>query len=71
MPKGLLTRKKADDLYFPLGGYSLLYGLRFADESLLSDTSFAQLRAEAKWLQQVGDDGRVIVRAAARRDGRR
>jgi translocation and assembly module TamA len=63
--EGLLTRKKSNDLYFPLSGYSLLYGVRLAAESLLSDTSLAQVRAEAKWLQQVGDDGRVILRAAA------
>jgi translocation and assembly module TamA len=61
--EGLLTRKKSDDLYFPLSGYQLLYGLRFAAESVLSETSFAQARAEAKWLRQVGDDGRVILRA--------
>ncbi|MGH8174793.1 MAG: autotransporter assembly complex protein TamA [Steroidobacter sp.] len=62
--EGLLTRRKADDLYFPVSGYSLLYGVRLASESLLSDTSFAQARAEAKWLRQIGEDGRVIVRAA-------
>lgn len=62
--EGLLTRKAADDRYFPTSGYSLLYGLRFAYESLLSDTSFTQARAEAKWLEQVGEDGRFIVRAA-------
>jgi translocation and assembly module TamA len=63
--EGLLTRKKSNDLYFPLSGYSLLYGVRLAAESLLSDTSLAQVRAEAKWLRQVGDNGRVILRAAA------
>jgi translocation and assembly module TamA len=62
--EGLLTRKKSNDLYFPLSGYSLLYGVRVAAESVLSETSLAQLRAEAKWLQQVGSDGRVILRAA-------
>jgi translocation and assembly module TamA len=62
--EGSLTRKKSNDLFFPLSGYSLLYGLRLAAESLLSDTSFAQARAEGKWLRQVGDDGRVILRAA-------
>ena len=62
--EGLLTRKKANDLYFPTSGYSLLYGLRLAGESLLSDTSLAQVRAEAKWLQRVGEDGRVIARGA-------
>jgi translocation and assembly module TamA len=63
--EGLLTRKKSNDLYFPTSGYNLLYGLRVASESLLSETSFTQVRAEAKWLQQVGDDGRVILRALA------
>ena len=62
--EGLLTRKAADDRYFPGAGYSLLYGLRLADETLLSDTSFVQARAEGKWLRKVGDDGRVLVRAA-------
>lgn len=62
--EGLLTRKKADDRYFPAAGYSLLYGLRFAFESLLSDTSFTQVRAEGKWLRKVGDDGRVLLRTA-------
>lgn len=62
--EGLLTRKKADDRYFPGAGYSLLYGLRVAYESLLSDTSFTQVRAEGKWLRKVGDNGRVLVRAA-------
>jgi translocation and assembly module TamA len=61
--EAVLTRKKTNDLYFPLSGYNLLYGLRLAADSLLSDTSFAQARAEAKWLNQVGEDGRVILRA--------
>jgi translocation and assembly module TamA len=61
--EGLLTRKASNDLYFPLSGYSLLYGLRFAAESVLSETSFVQARAEGKWLQQVGDSDRVILRA--------
>ena len=62
--EGLLTRKTADDLYFPVSGYSLLYGLRLGLEQLLSDTTFVQARAEGKWLQQIGEDGRVILRAA-------
>jgi translocation and assembly module TamA len=60
--EGVLTRKKVDDLYFPLSGYNLLYGLRVAAEQVASETSFAQVRAEAKWLQQAGKDGRVILR---------
>lgn len=62
--EGLLTRKKADDAYFPASGYSLLYGLRVAFESLLSDTSFTQVRAEGKWLRKIGDHGRVLARAS-------
>ncbi|MDY6946404.1 MAG: autotransporter assembly complex family protein [Pseudomonadota bacterium] len=62
--EGLLTRKKADDRTFPGAGYSLLYGLRVAAETLLSDTSFTQVRAEGKWLRKVGDQGRVLARAA-------
>jgi translocation and assembly module TamA len=61
---GLLTRKQANDIYFPTQGYSLLYGLRFGFKELLSDASFTQVRAEAKWLTRVADDSRVILRAA-------
>lgn len=61
---GLLTRKQANDIYFPTSGYSLLYGLRFGFEQVLSDTTFAQVRAEGKWLRKVGDRSRVIVRSA-------
>jgi translocation and assembly module TamA len=61
---GLLTRKQANDIYFPTAGYSVLYGLRFGFKQLLSDTSFAQVRAEGKWLRKVGSNGRVILRSA-------
>lgn len=63
--EGLLTRKRANDLLFPTRGLSLLYGLRVALEQVLSDTSFAQIRAEAKWIRPAGARGRLIVRAAA------
>ena len=62
--EAMLTRKRADDLMFPKRGFSVLYGLRFAAESLMSDTSFAQLRAEAKWIRPLGERGRFISRAA-------
>lgn len=62
--EAMLTRKRADDLMFPKRGMSVLYGLRFAAESLMSDTSFAQLRAEAKWIRPLGERGRFIARAA-------
>ncbi len=62
--EGLLTRKEADDLYFPVSGYTLLYGLRLAAEEVLSETSLVQIRAEGKRLYQVGKDGRFIARTA-------
>jgi translocation and assembly module TamA len=63
--EGMLTRKRADDLMFPTRGLSLLYGVRLAAEQLLSDTSLAQIRAEAKWIRPVATKGRLITRAAA------
>ena len=62
--EAMLTRKRADDLMFPTRGLSVLYGLRFAAQSLLSETSFTQLRAEAKWIRPLTEDGRFIARAA-------
>lgn len=63
--EGILTRKRADDLLFPRRGLSLLYGVRVAAEQLISDTSLAQIRAEAKWIRPVAERGRLILRAAA------
>jgi len=59
-----IARKRADDLLFPTRGISLLYGLRFAAETLLSDTSFVQARAEAKWVRPASKQSRLIMRAA-------
>lgn len=59
---GLLTRKQSNDVNYPTAGYSLLYGLRFGFKQLLSDTSFTQVRTEAKWLTKVADGSRVILR---------
>ena len=59
----LLTRRKSDDPIFTERGYWLLYELRFSYESPVSDTTFVQARAEAKWVQQLGDDGRLILRS--------
>lgn len=62
--EGTLTQKRADDILFPRNGRSLLYGLRFAPKSPLTDTTFAQVRAEAKWIDAVGKNGRAIARVA-------
>jgi translocation and assembly module TamA len=57
-----LTQKMSNNPLFPTRGRSLLYGVRLAPESPLSDTSIAQLRAEAKWIQPAGRDGRWLLR---------
>lgn len=62
--EGLLTRRHADDLYFAGTGYSVLFGLRLAADALRSDTSLAQVRADAIWLQRVGENGRIVLRTA-------
>jgi len=62
--EGMLTRKRVDNVMFPDRGTSVTYGLRFAPEGLLSDTSFAQLRAEARWIRPALEHSRLILRAA-------
>lgn len=62
--EAMLTQKRGDDLLFPRNGRSLLYGVRFAPKSPLTDTTFAQVRAEAKWIDAVGKKGRLLLRAA-------
>ncbi len=61
--EGTLTRKRADNLMFPSRGLSIVYTARFAAENPLSDTSLAQLRADAKWVRPLGGRSRLIVRA--------
>ena len=62
--EAMLTRKRADDLLFPSKGLSLLYGLRLASESILSDTDYAQVRAEAKWIRPASKKSRLAFRAS-------
>lgn len=60
--EGTLTRKKANDFFFPRRGYSLAFGVRFAPEGLLSDTSFTQVTADGKYIFPVGRRQRVLTR---------
>jgi translocation and assembly module TamA len=62
--EAMLTRKRVDNVMFPERGTSVIYGLRFAPEGLLSDTSFAQLRAEVRWIRPAWTNSRLILRAA-------
>lgn len=61
-PEVSLTRKRADDPLFVRKGYSLSLLGRAAKADLLSDTDFAQVRADAKWVRGIGDHQRFIAR---------
>ncbi len=63
-PEISLTRKRADDFNFPRKGWSLALAARAGKNGLLSDTSFAQVTADAKWIRGVGDNSRFIARGS-------
>jgi translocation and assembly module TamA len=62
--EGTLSRKRADDLLFPGRGISVTYLARFAAEGLLTDTSLAQIAADAKWIRPAGSKSRLILRGS-------
>ena len=64
-PEVSLTRKRADDFNFPRKGWSLTLAARAGQKGLISDTSFAQVTADAKWIHGLGDNGRFIGRGSA------
>lgn len=64
-PEWVLTKKHADDFNFPRHGWSLTLAARAGEEALLSDTRFAQIGADAKWIQGLGEHGRFIARGSA------
>jgi len=57
-----LTRKKANDYFFPRRGWSLGFGARFAPEGLFSDTSFTQFTADGKYIRPAGRRQRLLMR---------
>ncbi|HEX7026368.1 MAG TPA: autotransporter assembly complex family protein [Gammaproteobacteria bacterium] len=59
---GLLTR--TDDPVYPLKGWRLYSQLRTASDNLISDTSFTQLYASFKYIQELGF-GRILTRLEA------
>ncbi len=63
-PEVSLSKKRSDDANFPRRGWSLTLAARAGQKGLLSDTSFAQLTADAKWIRGLGDHGRFIARGA-------
>lgn len=62
--EAMLTRRRVDNILLPRHGLSVTYDMRFAGESVLSNTSFVQLSAAAKWILPALRDSRVIMRAA-------
>lgn len=64
-PEISLTKKRADDFNFPRKGWSLTLAARAGQKGLLSDTSFAQITADAKWIHGIGDNSRFIARGSA------
>lgn len=61
-PEFTLQRKRADNPAFVRRGWSLTMTGRAAQEDILSDTSFAQAVADAKWIHGIGDHSRFIAR---------
>jgi translocation and assembly module TamA len=63
-PEVSLARKKADDPMFVRRGWSLTLAARSGLEGALSDTSFAQVSADAKWIRGIGEHARFIARGS-------
>ncbi|HET9485372.1 MAG TPA: autotransporter assembly complex family protein [Xanthomonadales bacterium] len=61
-PEVSLSRKKADDVNFPRRGWSMLAVARGGLDGALSDTTFLQLRGDAKYVRGIGERGRFIAR---------
>ncbi len=57
-----LTRIKADDRIYTRHGSRVFAELRGANENLLSDTNYGQLRLGLKWIRGISKDGRIILR---------
>lgn len=63
-PEISLARKSADDPLFVRRGYSLTLAARAGQSALLSDTSFVQATADAKWIRGLGKNSRFIARGS-------
>jgi translocation and assembly module TamA len=61
--EGALTRAKSDQPAFAQRGYSYTVSARFTPFEQLTDTRFASLSLEGKWLHAFGPDTRLIVRS--------
>jgi translocation and assembly module TamA len=63
-PEVSLSKKNADDPLFVRDGWSLTFAARAGSEAVLSDTDFAQVSADAKWIRGFGERSRFITRGS-------
>ena len=63
MPDAQWSRSWGESRVYTREGARLLFGLRGAADALGSDTDFVQSRVGAKWIEDLGERGRVILRA--------
>lgn len=61
-PSVRMIRIRADDRLYTTHGSRVYAELRGANEALLSDTNFGQLRLGLKWIRGITDDSRIILR---------
>ena len=59
--EGAITRARSDQPAFARRGYSYSLSARFTPFEVLSDTRFASLDLELKWLRALGTDMRLIL----------
>jgi translocation and assembly module TamA len=62
--EGTLTKKQADDFFFPRRGWSAGTAIRFSPEGLLSDTAFSQFTLDGKYVKGLGRRTRFITRVS-------
>ncbi|WP_430391204.1 autotransporter assembly complex protein TamA [Dyella sp. 20L07] len=64
-PEISLSRKSGDNPIFVRNGWSLTLAARGTVGSLLSDASFSQVTADAKWIDSFWGNNRLILRGSA------
>jgi translocation and assembly module TamA len=63
-PELIMYRRNADDLLYPRDGYSVTLNARGGGKGLLSDTSFANVSGELRYIKGIGEKSRLLTRAA-------
>ncbi|MFC4525442.1 outer membrane protein assembly factor [Dyella halodurans] len=64
-PEMSLSRKSGDNPIFVRNGWSLVLTARSTVGTLLSDASFSQVTADAKWINSFAGNNRLILRGSA------